>query len=300
MRLCCSIIEEMAAIPQTVPIEWVIRLLVYAVGVGTTVGGSWISSKIHAFHDGRKAHLEDIKSNVLVPMRKKLEQFEPFVFPRTPLFCVERGTQEHNERARVTESSVEECLFLSPAFPTGWLFRGTEPALSEDARRNHFRKVTGELDKFVLHWVGYSGECQSWVARIARETLERSELPEFPSQEAEVGIPKPYVMHFELAIFVYERLFGLTAGALRLGQSGSPGAWAIFRENTTLAVGPREKLAALLEHLDGLLDSQRAAANELLNQAVELQGEFTQISRLLDFAIAARRLRKSCDLVTFF
>src|ERR1035441_7589211 len=82
----------MASTPQPASIEWVIRLLVYVVGVATTIVGSWVSSKIHAYHDSRKAHLEDIKSSVLVPIRKELERFEPFLFQRTPLFSVERGT----------------------------------------------------------------------------------------------------------------------------------------------------------------------------------------------------------------
>ena len=287
----------MASTPQPASIEWVIRLLVYVVGVATTIVGSWVSSKIHAYHDSRKAHLEDIKSSVLVPIRKELERFEPFLFQRTPLFSVERGTTKYHDRAQATESSVEEGIFLSVAFPTGSLFRGTEPALAEDTRRNHFRELSAALHKFVLHWVEYSGEVQSWVVRMAREILERSDLPKFPNSGTDPGFPGLYVMHFELAIFVYQRLFGLPTSALHLGPLGA--SWVIQGGSTTLAEGPKERLRELLNQINGLLDSQRAVADGLLNQAIEVQEQFTQTSRLLDFAIAARRLRKRCDLVTF-
>jgi hypothetical protein len=294
----------MPATPQAASVEWAIRLLAYIGGVLSTIGGSWITSKIHTYHESKNAHLEDIKNNVLVPIRKELESFNPFVFHRMPMFCVTRGNTTYHDNAPVTELPTEEGFLLSAVFPTGWLFRGTEPALTEDVGRSHFPEVTEALNTFVQHWVLYSGECQSWVTRMATEILEGSCLPGFPNLSpnpaAEPGFAPPYVMHYKLAIFVYERLFGLPTSALQVGRLGETGSWAIDGASTTLAQGQKERLEELLEQLNDLLDSQRSVAERLLSQALELQQEFTQVSRLLHFAIASRRLRRRCDLVTFF
>src|SRR5258708_11743681 len=48
--------------------EWLIRVLAFVGGVASTVVGSWVSSKIRVFHDNRKAHLEDLKQRVLIPL----------------------------------------------------------------------------------------------------------------------------------------------------------------------------------------------------------------------------------------
>ncbi len=37
-------------------------------GVASTVVGSWISSKIHIYHENRRVHLEEIKQKVLIPI----------------------------------------------------------------------------------------------------------------------------------------------------------------------------------------------------------------------------------------
>ena len=43
-------------------------------GVASTVVGSWISSKIHVYHENRKVHLDEIKQKVLVPLKETLTE----------------------------------------------------------------------------------------------------------------------------------------------------------------------------------------------------------------------------------
>lgn len=50
--------------------ESLIRFLAYLGGVASTLVGSWVSSKIHGYHENRKVHLEDIKQKVLSPLSR--------------------------------------------------------------------------------------------------------------------------------------------------------------------------------------------------------------------------------------
>ena len=181
--------------------EQLVRLLVWIGGVGTTVAGSWISSKIHNYHEGRAAHLEEIKHKVLIPIREGLENFRPILFHQTPVVSVGFAAKNYRENARVTEVPIESGPLLVAAFPGASIVGGTEPALLEDARSNHFRELMAEFDGFVRQYSAHSGELHVWVAKIAKEILERSGLPEFPNRDS--GSQRnTYVMHYHLAVFV--------------------------------------------------------------------------------------------------
>jgi hypothetical protein len=290
----------MAAALQSVSSEWLIRLLLYIGGIATTIVGSWVSSKIHVYHDSRKAHLEDIKSNVLLPIRKELEEFEPFVFNRQPLFSLAHTTTKYHENAPLTESSVEAERMLSAAFPTGWLFRGTEPALTQDVRTTHLPEVMEAVSKFVKNWALYTGECQFRLSRLAKEILERSGLPQFPNKDA-TGWPQPLVMHLDLAVLIHTRSFGFPTSALKLQHMSGSDLWTLQSDDGTgYAFGLEEQVKILLDNLNALLISENATGQELLNQNLNIQEEFVRVRGLLDSAIASHRLRKKCDLVSFF
>ncbi len=205
----------MATALQSANSERIIRLLLWIGGVASTIVGSWVSSKIHVYQENRKAHLEDIKSKVLVPIRDELEEFEPFVFNRQPLFSLTHTTTNYHQNAPLTESSVEAERLLSAAFPTGWLFRGTEPALTQDVRTTHLPEVMEALSKFVKNWTLYTGECQFRLSRLANEILERSGLPQFPNRDA-TGWPQPLVMNLDLAVLIHMRSFGFPTSVLKL------------------------------------------------------------------------------------
>jgi len=77
-------------------------LLIWVLGAATTALGAWIASKIHIYHESRKAHLEDIKSKVLVPVRDGLQKFRPLVFHSEPVVTVNYGPKEYREDAALT------------------------------------------------------------------------------------------------------------------------------------------------------------------------------------------------------
>ena len=262
--------------------------------------GSWISNKIHVYQENRKAHLEDIKSKVLVPIRDELEEFGRFVFNRQPLFSLTHTTTKYHQNAPLTESSVEAERLLTPAFPTGLLFRGTEPALTQDVRTTHLPEVMEALSKFVKNWTLYTGECQFRLSRLAKEILERSGLPQFPNRDA-TGWPQPLVMHLDLAVLIHGRSFGFPTSPLKLEHMSGSDLWTIQSDDgTRYAFGLEEQVRTLLENLDALLISENAGGQELRNQNLNIQEEFVRVRALFDFAIASHRLRKGCDLVTFF
>ena len=59
-------------------------LLIYVGGVVTTIFGSWVSGKLRVYDDSRKAHLDDIKQKVLIPLRDGLlEHYGPLVSHRS-------------------------------------------------------------------------------------------------------------------------------------------------------------------------------------------------------------------------
>lgn len=279
--------------------ESLFRALAWMGGVSTTVVGSWISGKINAYHDRRTRHLEDIKKTVLIPIRDELDSYEPFVFHRQPLFSVAYTTTAYQADVPLTESPLQAERALIAQFQTGWLFRGTEPALTEDVRRNHFSELAEQLNKFVQDWAAYTGKYQFQFRRLANDILVRSDLPKFPNQNA-VGWPRPEVMHLDLALLVYMRCFGFPTSPLKIQrESGSP-YWSIDSESgTKYAVGFEGAVTSLLESLNSMLVAEQQAANELLREALVVQEEFVRLRSLLDFAIASHRLRHHCELVRF-
>jgi hypothetical protein len=289
----------MAVALQSANSERLIRLLLWIGGVASTIVGSWVSSKIHVYHENRKAHLENIKSNVLTPIRDELKEFEPFVFNKQPLFSLTHTTTKYHQNAPLTESSVEGERLLNAAFPTGLLFRGTEPALTQDVRMTHLPELMKALSRFVKNWTLYTGECGFRLTRLAKEILERSGLPEFPKKAT--FWPQPLVQHLDLAILIHRRSFGFPTSILKLEQVSGSDLWAIQSDDgTRYAFGQEEQVRTLLEYLNGLVISENASGQKLLNQSLRIQEEFVRVGALLDFAIASQRLRKKCDLVSFF
>jgi len=287
----------------TQSLEWLVRLLVYIGGVASAVVGSWVSSKIHVYHENRKAHLEDIKEKVLMPLRSGLEHFKPFVFCQKAIVSVEHGPREYHEKARVSEYPTEEGPLLVAAFPGTRVFGLAEPALLQDATKNHFRNLMAKVDDFVKLWARHAGECHVWVARIANEILEKSGLAAFPNR-AEGPEGTTYVMQYRLAAFLYERLFRISSSLVQQEEHESypdENSYSTLKVGSiTVARGHKDRLTSLVKELDRLLESENSTAERLRSQNGRLQEIFTEISQALDLAVASRRLRKRCDLVTFF
>jgi hypothetical protein len=105
-------------------------------------------------------------------------------------------------------------------------------------------------------------------------------------------------MEYRLALFVYKRLFRFPAAALTVTDYDS--YWTLNSQDATLAVGSKEQVGALLDLVNSLLTSEENTACVLRSKAGGLQKDFQELTPMLEYAIASRRLRKRCDLVTFF
>lgn len=180
-------------------------------------------------------------------------------------------------------------------FPGSLVFGPLDSALLQDATKGHFCKEMDRVNTFVNRWMVHAGECHSWIASVAREILTGSGLHAFSPTARERA---PYVMHYRLAVFVYKRLFRFPAAALRVEQADP--FWTLNGENATLAFGSKEQMEMLVGLLDKLLASEEVTARTLREKAGEMQKSFQELTPMLDYAIASRRLRKRCDLVTFF
>src|SRR5713226_7058340 len=94
--------------PQTA--ERLVKLLVWIGGVSATALGAWVTSKVRVYHDERKAHLDDLKKRVLIPLRNGLEQhFRGLVFHLRPVVSVQMAATTHfDEKAKATEEPTEQ------------------------------------------------------------------------------------------------------------------------------------------------------------------------------------------------
>jgi hypothetical protein len=93
-------------------------ILAYVGGVASTIVGSWVSSKIHVYQDNKKAHLEDIKQKVLVPLSDSLaREYTGLVTHRSSAVLEVWGTRRRRETASITEHQSEDGPLLAITLP---------------------------------------------------------------------------------------------------------------------------------------------------------------------------------------
>jgi hypothetical protein len=76
--------------------------------------------------------------------------------------------------------------------------------------------------------------------------------------------------------------------------------WTLNGDDATLALGTEEQISALLAHINKLREAEKGQAELLHSRFASLEKEFEELMPDLSYAIAVRRLRHRCDLVTFF
>ena len=279
-----------------------VKALYWAGGVATTIAGSWIASKIRLYDDQRKAHLEELKEKVLIPIRDSLDRdFWLAAFDKTPALFVQSGVATHfDPKAKAAKDQASRGDVLGALYASGAFFKPTDPALLEDAKKRHFPKEIAAVEELAQGWVAHARKLHAWASRMAQEILDSSGLPAFPPRHNEPGI-FPYVCHLRLAVFVYKRLFCLEAPAVQISQEyGTGQRWILAAEGTTAALGTREQVDSLVAHIDKLIESEKPRALELQSDVAKLRRQFEVLRPKLGYAIAARRLRRTCALVPFF
>lgn len=203
------------------------------------------------------------------------------VFHLAPVVFVEMAATTHfDEKAKATEEPAEKGDVLVAAFPGAKVFGLLDPALLEDAKKNHYSAEMRLIDDFVGKWSAHAGDCHTWVLKIAQQILARTGLESFPPRRT-VSEFRPYAMHLRLAVFVYKRLFRQPAPALLVEKMNLH--WKVDGDGYTAAVGSREKMENLTAQINELLESEEAAARALRDRAAELQRNFQELMPKLDY-----------------
>jgi hypothetical protein len=265
-------------------------------GVASTVAGSWISSKIHVYHENRNAHLEEIKQKVLIPISDALAgDFAGLVTHKSTAVLMVWGTYSRRELASVTDHQTEEGPLLVPALPD--ISRSADTALYADAKKKHFSELMNQAEQFGEAWRAHAHECHRWVVRVSQEILTKSEMKPFPV--AQYGLAN--IDHRKLGLFVYRRLFGYTPHSLlKHARNPPPADWCLEGFEGTSAVGTEQQLAELVSVLDDLIVREKTAADGLQADARVLEQRLASLRAEFNYAIAHRHLRNKCDLVPFF
>jgi hypothetical protein len=133
--------------------------------------------------------------------------------------------------------------------------------------------------------------------REAQEVFTNSGLPAFPNRER---VLRPYEMQFQLAVFVYKRLVKQPTPAIEIGGADAYGLCIMKAGDYSAAVGTEAQIKALADLLDKLISSEEPEVRKFRETAATLHENYNKVIRGLDSAIASRKLRKRCDLVTFF
>lgn len=276
--------------PHTREAEWAIRLLIYTGGVATTLAGSWVASKIRVYHDNRNLHRDDLREKVLLPLRDGLiVSYRPLAMCKKPAILSNNwGTRALNESAKLTEEPLEMGPLLVSEDPRADVEADVDEALLADARKYHYERLVSEWQGFASRWTAHVRECERWVSRVAERILTESGLPPFPARDA-------YAMHFYLAVFIYQRLFGFPTRPLKKGTVGDRSCLA--SDVTTCALGEDQKMDDLLAVLDNIREAERATADRFMEELRKLTGEVASLTSDLGLAIAERKLHGRCRMV---
>jgi len=269
--------------------EWSVRTLFYVGGVATTFVGAWLSSKIHVYHEAQKNHQDELKGKVLEFLRSALQlQYGNLKF------SLDWQAQQYNTEAAVHESPAD----FGPAFifpdPGPITQNSLDEALFEDARKNHYRDLIFSWDKFRDSWTLHLYHRRNWLKNIAQDLLTWSNLPAFPNRTTSHS----YIMHLALAQFIHNRLMQTDTAVLVLNQ-GDGTNWTIGDGTRTVALGTEEQMKQVMELTTSRLELNRKQASETQQEMEALQAERMSLLRQLSLAIAAKKLNRRCQLVSF-
>jgi hypothetical protein len=200
-------LESAATSPMSAPSHESLVRLSFAVGgvvtgVASTVTGSWISSKIHVYHENRKVHLDEIKQKVLLPIRESLsEKYAALVQHKTFAVLEQWGTHRRIEGASVIQDQIEQGPSLVVVLPN--MHEGVDSALYADTKKKHFASLIQQLDSFDEGWRAHAKKCHAWVVHLPDEILAKSGL----ALSDLAGHSEAFVNPYKLSLYIYRRLF---------------------------------------------------------------------------------------------
>lgn len=274
------------------------KVLLWAGGVATTIAGSWIASKIRVYDDARKAHHEDLRQRVLVPLHKVIGENIPLFGHERAVVVESHGVLKHVP-AGVTEDDSVYGMLAESVDPWPGAFEEIDRALFEDARRTHLKELLTEILTFSESWKAHAFRCMRWVTDVSSAVLAASKMnPYSPPFKV------PYILHIRLGVFVYRRLFGLPTEPLRKQEQGQ--YWSIEGATTVpnvvgvSALAATEALDSLIQAMEGIVDQNRLRAGQLHSESKALRTKAVELRNKLELEIASKKLHHGCDLVRFF
>ncbi len=282
----------MASISVAKPenMERAVRLLFYIGGAISTFVGSWLSSKIHVYHDARNNHRDELKDRILESLRFALQSdYE------NPQFVLDWTAQQYDALAAVNQSPVifgPMLMFVDPGPKTQ---KKLDEALFEDALENHHRNLILGWEKFRDAWTVYLGHLQDWLQNMAEEILSGANLPAHPAPT----LSRTYVMHLALAEFIYKRVMQLDPGHLVVSPMEGV-RWVLSDGGRNLAAGSKEQMDGIVNLLNTCMETNKPRAAETQRELNGLQGHRTALLSQFSLAIAAKKLKARCQLVRFF
>jgi hypothetical protein len=284
-------------IPATQPqgVEWLFRLLAFIGGAVSTVLGSWVSSKIRVYHDNRKAHHNELREKILTHLLSTLEkEYKPLVGFAHPLLKAEWKGTGVKEGVRSTEEQWKYGLVLEIENPWPAFKVVTDPALYQDAKVRHFRQLLTKVESFAASWEGLAENMRKWIQEMSQRIGRTSGL----QQDNRLG-NEPYADHDFLGMFAYMRIYHLPVGVLRKSSAGSP-LWSLTSGPITVAMASSpQQLDAVIQAVDDVIAEQQTKGEFFMKQARELNAKLGFLTGDVRLAIASKKLRKSCDLVSF-
>ncbi len=210
-------------------------------------------------------------------------------------------TRSIRTHARVTEDEADEGSGLTGVNPWPKVLASLDEALYEDAKHSHFRRLIEDTIKLANSWAKHVERCKSWVEQIAGEILAKSGMHPYGTRAE-----PPYVLHYRLGVFVYRRLFFIRSGSLHKSNQGQGQMWSLEGVPGlpgmmgSSAFATEQQLDALTAELDKIIASHRENADRLREESQKLGREVATLHSALQLAVANKRLRKRCDLVTLF
>jgi hypothetical protein len=268
-----------------------VSLTSYALGVGTTVVGSWIASKFHLYQQARSAHHVELRESVLVPIRTALQgQFYD------PLFELKWVTKKFNVDARCQDDPILSGLELHgpPAIDPSQF---GDAVLYQDAAERHYADLLRSWKHFVHSWNIHVTERKEWIQGIADSIFRESKLPLGDS-----GTAGRYILPIHLALLVSNRLRRRTTPTLSIRPTQPLVSFGDSLSSTYAAGEPHEieTLQNLINVMLASESSERARAERLDLDLGRFEASRAALEHKFTDAITWKILPHGCRRVSFF
>jgi len=276
-------------VTEAPPDPWSIRVFYIFLGAVISAIVGWFSSQVNHYRDSRKHHLEQIKKQVLEPLKASLQAAN-----LKPIIAASWQLHTYNPDASASEIPVAAGPVLVVDAPHVGLGLSFDEALLEDARTRHYADLIGSIENFRDTLLRHVERREHWVEELAKTILAASGLDAHPAPTPN----GPYVMQRNLAVFVYDRL--MQVGQTALSVTIEPTHALLTDGGQALAKGTPDEIRRLPQLLDSLIKSNKERASQFEEELKQLYAARSALSHRLSYEIAANRLPKSCDLVPFF